>query len=140
MIPTAGHSGENKSEKTRDPSNATGDNRHLFQDEQKEDAPLHKCFGKARKGDFRNAKSGQWQFYMKDQTTQTAEFSSVMFSSLILIFFINFCGSQSIPMNVFPCNPITFTVQYSATAGVKEMYIIKHQPQKLHVILSVGSA
>lgn len=53
-----------------------------------------------------------------------------VFQSNPHFFFINFCGSQSIPMNVFPCNPITFTVQYSATTGVKEMYIIKHQPQK----------
>lgn len=57
MIPPTERISEINAEKSRDPAIATLDKEKLFRDEQKEDASLHKCFEKAKKGISRKLKT-----------------------------------------------------------------------------------
>lgn len=59
--------GENNTEKSRDPISHRGETKNkLFSDKQKDDASLLKCFDKTKQEDFHKAKTGKWQFFIKD--------------------------------------------------------------------------
>lgn len=62
IVPTTDQSGVDKSEKSREPKDATGDNVKLFQDEQIDDPSLHKYFDRAKKGDLKKVKIDSGSF------------------------------------------------------------------------------